>query len=777
MKQAPRTDSDNSRLRTTAPHRAAAGAPAVVHTVRHLVDQLSVGKAVRTMLRINQPDGFDCPGCAWPEPTHASAIEFCENGAKAIAEEATERRIGAGFFARHTIAELAQKTDYWLGQQGRLIEPLYRPSGADRYEAISWDAAYARIGTALRGLPSPHRAVFYTSGRTSNEAAFTYQLFVRAFGTNNLPDCSNMCHESSGVALTHTVGIGKGTVTLEDIYDADLILVIGQNPGTNHPRMLSALERAKRNGARVVAINPLPEAGLLRFRNPQTVRGLLGGGTALADLHLPIAVGADLALFLVVNSRLVGDGRVDRAFVDEHCAGFEDLARHLTSLDHDALVAATRLDRAAVDALYDLVSTSPRIVACWAMGLTQHRQAVATIQEIVNTLLLRGSIGKRGAGLCPVRGHSNVQGDRTMGIYERPSAAFLDRLASHFSFEPPRVHGYDTVEAIAAMAAGQVDVFIGLGGNFVAAAPDTDVTAAAMERCALTVQVSTKLNRSHVRCGREALILPCLGRTEADQRDGAIRVVTVEDSMGIVHASHGRNRPASEHLRSEVDIVCGIAEATLGGTPGAVVDWVSWGRDYNRIRDHIGAVIPGFEDFNQRIQRPGGFALPNPPRDSRRFPTDIGRARLTVNTFEPVVVPAGRLLLQTLRSHDQFNTTVYGLDDRYRGVHRGRRVVFVNPHDLAERGLSDGDHVDLVSEWRDGERRAPRFRVVAYPTPRGCCAAYFPEANALVPLESVAEGSRTPTSKAVVVRLDSPGPSLLLPPAEVLPESRSDRLQ
>jgi len=762
MKRAPRIDQGDEHLTVTPPKDYAAGIPAVVESMRQLVDHVGVGKAARTMLRINQPDGFDCPGCAWPEVDRTGRhlvegrFEFCENGAKAIAEEATDRKIDAAFFAAHPIGELAQRSDYWLGQQGRLTEPMYRPAGADHYEPIGWDAAFERIGAALRATAEPDRAVFYTSGRTSNEAAFTYQLFVRAFGTNNLPDCSNMCHESSGVALTETIGIGKGTVTIEDLHDAELLVIVGQNPGTNHPRMLSALEVAKQRGASIVAVNPLPEAGLLRFRNPQKVRGLLGKGTPLADVHLPIAVGADLALFQLVNRRLVARDAVDHEFVEAHCDGYDQLVAHLAGLDDDALLAATGLTAAQVDELAALIGSRERIVISWAMGLTQHRQAVATLREVTNTLLLRGAIGKRGAGACPVRGHSNVQGDRTMGIYEQPSAAFLDALGGHFGFAPPQHHGYDTVAAIAAMAAGEVDVFVGMGGNFVSATPDTDVTAAAMERCGLTVQISTKLNRSHVRCGTEALILPCLGRTEIDARDDVgDRFVTVEDSMGMVHASRGRNRPASPQLRSEVDIVCGIAAATFTGTDGGVVDWSAWAGDYAAVRDHIEAVIPGFDRFNERVQHRGGFALPNPPRDSRTFRTATGLARLTVNPFEPVVVPPGRLLLQTVRSHDQYNTTIYGLDDRYRGIHDGRRVVFVNAGDLAAAGFADGDVVDVVSEWTDGsERRAPSFRLVAYPTPPGCCAAYFPEANVLVPLGSFAEGSRTPTSKAIVVRFE-----------------------
>jgi molybdopterin-dependent oxidoreductase alpha subunit len=751
-KAAPRDDVGDEQLRVETPKRWAAGMPGVVASVQALTQQTSAGKAARTMLRINQPTGFDCPGCAWPEPHETSRFEFCENGAKAVAEEATDRRLTADFFAQHPVAELAARSDYWLGQQGRLTEPMHRAAGDEHYRPIGWERAFALVGERLRSLASPDRAAFYTSGRTSNEAAFLYQLFARALGTNNLPDCSNMCHESSGVALGETIGIGKGTVTLDDVHAAELILVAGQNPGTNHPRMLSALEHAKRNGASIIAINPLPEAGLLAFRNPQRLRGIVGRAIPLADLHVPVAVGADLALFQYVNRRLVERGAIDTAFVERHCDGFAELAAHLATLDGPELLAATGLDEAVVADLADRIAGASRIVACWAMGLTQHRQAVATIREIVNTLLLRGAIGHRGAGLCPVRGHSNVQGDRTMGIVERPSDAFLDALAVRFSFTPPRRHGHDTVGAIAAMAAGEIDVFVGLGGNLAAAAPDTAATTAALERCALTVQVSTKLNRTHAHCGTEALILPCLGRTEVDRREGADRFVTVEDSMGIVHASRGGNDPASPQLRSEVDIVCAIAGATLGDHP---FDWAALGADYDAVRDHIAATIPGFADFNARVRQRGGFALPNPPRDTKTFPTATGTARLTVNRFEPIVVPPGRLLLQTVRSHDQFNTTIYGLDDRYRGVHGGRRVVFVNPADLDERGLADGDVVDLVSEWRDGsERRAPAFRVVAYPAARGTCAAYFPEANVLVPLDSVAEGSRTPTSKAIVVRLE-----------------------
>ena len=759
---------DEARLAVGPRKQSAAGIPGVLASMRHANDQMGPVRSAKTLLKLNQPDGFDCPGCAWPDPAQTTHFEFCENGAKAIAEEATVRRIGADFFARHGVDDLATRTDHWLGQQGRLTEPMYRPAGEQHYRPISWDDAFGTVAGALAASGDPDRAVFYTSGRTSNEAAFLYQLLVRKIGTNNLPDCSNMCHESSGVALSQTIGVGKGSVTLDDVHEADLLLIVGQNPGTNHPRMLSALERAKRNGAAIVAINPLPEAGLIRFKNPQHARGIVGSGTALADEYLQVKLGADLALFQLLNRRLIeldeerGGGVLDRPFLDERCDGVEELLAHLRTVDAGLLLAATGLPADEVERVAQLLAGRRRTIICWAMGITQHRQAVPTIREMVNTLLLRGSIGKPGAGVCPVRGHSNVQGDRTMGIYEKPSDGFLDALADQFGFDPPRDHGFDTVDAIHAMARGDIDVFVAMGGNFLAATPDTDATAAAMARTKLSVQVSTKLNRSHVVAGEAALILPCLGRTEIDRTGGVAQRVTVEDSMSMVHASVGRLEPASPHLRSEVAIVCGLAERILG--PGDAVPWDAFAADYGRIRDQIEAVVPGFTDFNRRIDQPGGFVLPHPPRDQLVFPTVTGKARLTCNGFVGDEVPAGRLVLQTLRSHDQFNTTIYGLDDRYRGIKDGRRVVFVHADDLADLAavdgpgggrFADGDVVDVVSEAADGsERRAEAFRLVAYDIARGTCAAYFPEANVLVPLSAVAEESNTPASKAVTVRFE-----------------------
>jgi molybdopterin-dependent oxidoreductase alpha subunit len=736
---------------------SAAGLPSVARTMRRTLAEMGPVRTARTLSRMNHVDGFDCPSCAWPDPDRRKAAEFCENGAKAVAWEATRKRVGPEFFAANSIAALREQPDHWLEHNGRLTEPMYLAPRATHYSPISWDDALRLVADRLRAMPDPNRAVFYTSGRTSNEAAFVYQLLARRLGTNNLPDCSNMCHESSGAALSETLGTGKGTVTLHDIaHEADLIVIVGQNPGTNHPRMLSALEDAKHRGARIVAINPLPEAGLTRFRNPQKASGLAGRGTKLADRYLPVRVNGDLALFAGINKALLDreehqPGQVlDQDFIDRYCAGFADVAEHWRGLDWPTLEQQSGLGRKQIEDFVSDVVASEKVIVCWAMGLTQHHNAVATIREIVNFLLLRGNIGRPGAGPAPIRGHSNVQGDRTMGIWEKMPDKFLDALGSEFGFEPPREHGWDTVDSIRAMRDGKVDVFFAVGGNFVAATPDSEQTAAAMAHCKLTVHVATKLNRSHLYHGQEALLLPCLGRTERDVQAGGDQFVTVEDSMSMVHASQGRLAPGSPQLRSEVAIVCGLGEALFGADLG----WREMRDDYRVIRKHIEHVVPGFHAFEERVKQPGGFILPSGPRDSRTFPTDIGKAKFTVNEPDTITAPAGHLLLTTVRSHDQFNTTVYGLDDRYRGISGGRRVVFVNADDLRELGLADGDIVDLVSVWRDEERRAKAFRVVAYDAPRGCAATYFPEANVLVPLDSTAEISNTPTSKSTVIRLE-----------------------
>ncbi|GAA4156333.1 FdhF/YdeP family oxidoreductase [Gryllotalpicola daejeonensis] len=763
-KKAPKTGIDESELRTGHRKRVAVGVPAIVRSMRMSVDQMGVVRSAETLLRVNQKDGFDCPGCAWPENERRHIAEFCENGAKAVAEEATLRRVGPAFFAQHSVAELLERDNYWLGQQGRLTHPMILDEGATHYRPISWDDALSEVATALRTLPDPNEAVFYTSGRTSNEAAFLYQLLVRGLGTNNLPDCSNMCHESSGTALTETLGVGKGTVSIVDVQNAELLIVAGQNPGTNHPRMLSALEKAKQNGATIIAINPLPEAGLLRFENPQTPRGVLLGGTKLADRYLQIKLGGDQALFQAVGKRLLeleaqrGDV-LDHEFIAQCTSGFDDYRAALEAADWAELVEASGIPESEIRAVADAIARSNSTIVCWAMGLTQHAHAVPTLRDIVNVLLLTGNIGKPGAGVCPVRGHSNVQGDRTMGIWEKPGEAFLAALDREFAFTAPREHGYDTVAAIEAMRDGKVKVFMAVGGNFASATPDTEVTEAALRTTELTVQVSTKLNRSHLVTGRRAIILPTLGRTDRDRRDAGLQKVTVEDSMSAVHGSHGRLAPPAEDLLSEVAILARLGALIFTGpdarSNAPQADWRALEGDYRRIRAHISRVVPGFDDFETRIDGGRSFVLPNGARDSRTFATATGKAMFTANELQYPRIPKGRLLLQTIRSHDQYNTTIYGSDDRYRGIYNGRRVVLVNAHDLRELGFENGELVDLVSEWRDGvKRRAEKFRLVTYSTPRGNAAAYYPETNVLVPLDSYAQGSRTPTSKSIIVRLE-----------------------
>jgi len=737
------------------PAGAAGGLAAVWASTKHVWREAGAARGLRTLLKVNQKDGFDCPGCAWPDPDGARAhAEFCENGAKAVAEEATTRRVAPDFFRRWSVADLSLKSDYWLGKQGRLTHPMILRRGATHYEPAGWDEAFATVAAELNALDSPDEAAFYTSGRTSNEAAFLYQLFVRQFGTNNLPDCSNMCHESSGRGLTETIGVGKGTVTLDDFQKASAVFIIGQNPGTNHPRMLSTLREAKRRGCRIVHVNPLPEVGLRRFQHPQHPLELLGGGTELTDLFLQVRVNGDVALLKGVMKEVLEEedrrpGEVlDRKFIGEQTAGFAEFARALGGARWDELVEESGVAREQMRAAAEIYINSDRTIVCWAMGLTQHRNAVANIQEIVNLLLLRGQIGKPGAGACPVRGHSNVQGDRTMGIWERPADSFLDALAREFNFEPPRRHGLDTVETIKAMHDGRVKVFFAMGGNFLSATPDTEFTARALQRCRLTAHVSTKLNRAHLVAGAQALILPCLGRTERDAQASGEQFVSVENSMGVVHSSRGSLRPASPELLSEPAVVARLARATLGGRGG--VDWEWLVEDYDRVRELIARTIPGFDDYNRRVREPGGFYLPNAAREGV-FLTSTGRANFTVHELPRHRLAPGQFLMMTMRSHDQFNTTIYGLDDRYRGVYNERRVVFLNPEDVAEAGLSAGQVVDLVSHFEGETRTARRFLVVPYRIPRHCAATYFPEANPLVPVGSVADKSNTPASKSVVI--------------------------
>jgi molybdopterin-dependent oxidoreductase alpha subunit len=707
---------------------------------------------------VNQLDGFDCQGCAWPDPDNdRHAAEFCENGAKAVADEATLERAGPAFFGQHTVGELSRRSDHWLGKQGRLTHPMLLDDGGERYRPVSWDDAFGIIADELLALDSPDEAAFYASGRTSNEAAFLYQLFARSFGTNNLPDCSDMCHESSGVALSESLGQGKGTVRLEDFEHATAILVIGQNPGTNHPRMLSSLQTAKRNGAVIVSVNPLPEAGLLAFRHPQEVRGLAGISTRLTDLFVQVRINGDVAFLKGVGKALLHRERAapgtvfDHAFLENHTEGLEPYLRSLDAVEWDEVVRQSGIARDRIERVAGILAESPRTICCWAMGLTQHRNAVANVQEIVNLMLLRGQVGKTGAGLCPVRGHSNVQGDRTMGILERPSSEFLAALEREFGIAAPREPGMDTVETIHALREGRVKVLFAMGGNFLSATPDTEATAAGLRNARLTVHVSTKLNRAHLVTGTRALILPCLGRSERDMQGGGEQFVTTENSMAVVQQSRGPLVPASPMLLSETAIVARLARRVLGSSHA--VAWESLAADYSLIRDSISRVIPGFEDFNERVRKPGGFYLPNPARE-RNFRTRSGRAKFVPHEVPDIELAEGELLMMTIRSHDQYNTTIYGLDDRYRGVRGGRRVVFMNRDDVRVRSLAAGDRVRLSSGSNGNARRADGFVVVPYDIPVGCCATYFPEANALVPLDVVAAGSNTPASKSVVVRVE-----------------------
>jgi len=758
----PPVETDGLRLGLPSP--VAAGLEAVAKTMGRTAKEMGLLRGARALLRINQKDGFDCQGCAWPNPDgDRSFAEFCENGAKALADEATTQVIGAEFFRQHSVRELSEKSDHWLGQQGRLSEPMVLRPGSGHYEPIEWGEAFRLVACELNALATPDAATFYTSSRTSNEAAFMYQLFVRVFGTNNLPDCSNMCHESSGAALGAVIGIGKGCVKLSDFEKADAIFILGQNPGTNHPRMLTVLQAAKRRGCRIVSINPLAEVGSVRFKNPQELMNplkagavLFGQGTPMCDLWLPVRINGDMALMQGIMKEMIEreDARpgsvLDQDFIRDHTCGAAELIAHLRRARWERITSESGISRDQIRAAADIAQASRATIACWAMGLTQHRNSVATIQEVMNFLLLRGNIGRPGAGPCPVRGHSNVQGDRTMGIYEKPSIEFLNRLASEFRFEPPREPGADVVDSIRAMHEGRIRVFFALGGNFLSATPDTEFTAEALRRCSLTAQVSTKLNRSHLVTGRAALILPCLGRSELDLQAKGAQFVTVEDSMGVISPSRGRLAPASPLLRSEPAIVAGLAEAVLGR--GVPLDWSALAGDYDVIRAHIERVIPGFTDFNRRI-RSGPFYLPNPPRDERRFETAGGRARFTLHELPEDGLCPGEFVMMTIRSHDQFNTTVYGLDDRYRGIYNGRRVIFMNEEDIRECGLVQGQLVDLTSDFRGRIRSAPRFMVAPYQIPRRCTATYFPEANVLVPLDSVAEVSNTPASKSVVIRI------------------------
>lgn len=755
---------ENSAAQLGKRYRVAAGMPAVVQTMKFGLGEMGVTRSLRSFLAVNQEDGFDCQSCAWPSPDKGRKIaEFCENGAKAIADELTRRRIGPEFFERFSIQELLKQSDYWLNAQGRLTHPMIRREGSTHYQPIEWADAFALIGSQLRALAQPDEAIFYTSGKTCNEAAFLFQLLARQFGTNNLPDCSNMCHESSGTALTETIGIGKGTVTLDDFSQCDTILILGNNPGTNHPRMLTSLEAAKRNGAAIIAINPMPETGLMRMINPNPqdypnpfrfAGALLGSGTALADLHVPVRVNGDAALLQGIVKSLLDRERsapgtiLDRSFIEQQTTGFAEFEAGIAATSWEEITQGSGIDRAMIEKAADVVARAKRMIVVWCLGLTQHPNGVDNVRQVINLLLLGGHIGRPGAGACCVRGHSNVQGDRTMGVWERPREPFLVALDAEFGIRSPRRSGVDAVESVHAMHDRSAKLFFAISGNLLQAASDTQYAAEAFSRCQLAVHVSTKLHRGHLLAGQQSLILPCLGRAERNLRAGENQLSTAEDSMGIINPSRGSIAPASPHLLSDVEIIVRTAQTTFGA--GSPVDWETL-LDHDRIRDHIARVVPGFEDFNARIRK-GIFYLPNGAR-KRVFNTSAGKAKFSVCSIPQHALRSGELLMTTVRSHDQFNTTIYGLNDRYRGIYNGRRVILLNPDDMNELGVRAGQWVDITSHFGGETRVARRFQAVSYPIARKSAATYFPEANVLVPIRSVAALSNQPSHKCVLITL------------------------
>ena len=752
---------EHTGIKVSKPKTYAAGLEAVTSSFKHVFGLAGIVRGTKGMMRLNQKNGFDCPSCAWPDPDdHRAKSEFCENGAKALASETTRRRVDPAFFATHSVAEMSRQSDYWMEQQGRLTDPVVLRPGATHYEPIEWDEAFALLAESLNGLEDPNEAIFYTSGRTVNESAFLYGLFVRMFGTNNLPDCSNMCHESSGAAMTKSVGVGKGTVTLKDIETAETLLVVGQNPGTNHPRMLSSLQTAVRGGAEIIAVNPMKEAGLIGFAHPQELKGMMGISTPLATQYLGVKINGDQALFqglskAVLELEEATPGEIiDHKFIEEYTTGSDEFIAHIKTIDWDEVELRSGISIQEIrTAAESIVRGEKKLITCWAMGLTQHRNSVATLHDVVNLHLLLGAIGRPGAGLCPVRGHSNVQGDRTMGIFEKMPESFHDSIDSVFQFKSPRAVGYDVVNSILAMHEGKASVFFAMGGNFLQASPDTDFTAEALQQCRLTAHVATKLNRSHLVTGETALILPCLGRSEADYaEDGELQFSTVENSMGVVHQSQGTLEPISDHLLSEIEIVARLAEATLGEK--ATLDFRSVARNYDRVRDLIEKTIPDFENFNERARIPGGFYLRN-GATNREFETKSGKAEFSTAQMSSVDLAEGELALMTIRSHDQFNTTVYGLHDRYRGIHNERRIVFMNTEDMAERGIKPLQKVTISNRSGGRDRVVSGFLAIPYELPRRAVAGYFPELNALVAIDSVAAVSNTPASKSVPVQIEA----------------------
>ncbi|CAM3595335.1 FdhF/YdeP family oxidoreductase [Elizabethkingia occulta] len=754
-------------LKLTHVESKAAGVPAVMAAFSDLFEEKTPVRGMRALFKMNQMGGFDCPSCAWPDPDdERSALgEYCENGAKALAEEATTKTVTPEFFKHNSLYDLARLDDYQIGKMGRLTDPMYLPKGGTHYEPISWDNAFKKIAEHLNALESPDEAAFYTSGRTSNEASFVYQLFAKEFGTNNMPDCSNMCHETSGSALRPTIGIGKGTVTLEDFHDSEVIVIIGQNPGTNAPRMMSALAKAKKNGAKIIAVNPLPEAGLMGFINPQSVKEIITGGVQLADLYLPVKINGDMALLKALELLLIefeknNPGMVfDNQFIEDKTAGYEEF---LKQFDHYKLEELAELSGVSTEALRqaaEIIAFKKRIIISWGMGLTQQPNGVDMLREILNIILLKGSIGIQGGGLCPVRGHSNVQGNRTMMIDEKPTDEQLDRLENFFGFKVPRKHGYDVVRAIKAIHEEKVKVMFCMGGNFLSATPDTTYTANALRKLNLLVCVSTKLNRGHLVHGKEALILPTYGRSDKDIVNGEIQIVSTENSMGVVQDSKGMLDAVSDNLVNETQIVCRMAMATLGNR--AVVNWQRYHDSYDAVRDDIEQCIPGFEDYNIRVRQKGGFYLPNAARDEQYFSKELGgRAPFTLTEIPDNTLASDEYMMATTRTHDQFNTTIYGLDDRYRGIKNERRVIFMNQKDIDEAGFKAGDRVDLYN-YDDGiERVAPLFIIVSYKIPEKNTVTYFPETNVLVSVNNVVKESNMPASKYVKIKIKKHDPEV-----------------
>ena len=748
----PLTPLEDKPPKISSPKNSAAGIPAVVSTMKYGLTNMGVINSISKLSKVNDFHGFDCPGCAWPDPDdHRSFAEFCENGAKAVSDEATKSRVDSNFWSKWSISELSQKSDFWLNSQGRLTEPMIIRQNSNYYQPISWEDAFDVIADNIVSLENPDEAIFYTSGRTSNEAAFLWQLLARRIGTNNLPDCSNMCHESSGVALSESIGIGKGTVTLEDFNSADLIIVVGQNPGTNHPRMLTALRDAKKKGASIISVNPLVETGMKKFKHPQNPVEMLGFGSSIADKHLRVKINSDQALFRAFSKSIIESDNIDENFINKYTNGFENFRKIAIEARYEEISEITGIPLQEILEVSQKVSKSKSTIVCWAMGITQHKNSVATIQEIVNFLLLGGNIGRKGAGVCPVRGHSNVQGDRTVGINHKPSPDFINNLERSTGIRSPEKHGFDSVEAVKAMEKGDAKVFLAMGGNFLSAMSDTNRTSAALSNCKLTVHISTKPNRSHLITGTTGIILPCLGRTEEDvSSSNGRQFVTVENSMGVVHSSTGTFKPASNLLKSEPAIVSGIGGAIESRLERSGIPWENLSEDYNLIRNLIEKTIPGFDEYNVRIKSKSGFYLPNPPRDSRTFPTKNGYANFVSNDIS-FAKSSDKFMMMTIRSHDQYNTTIYGLDDRYRGISKGRRVILMNKDDISKYNLSKGELVDLSSEMDSGTVLSPDWFVVPYDIPEGNVATYFPESNCLIPLDSVAEKSNTPTSKSVPI--------------------------